>query len=315
MSKAQQIGYKRVSTVDQSNARQLDGLTLDRMFEDKASGKDTKRPQLEAALSFVRDGDTLVVHSMDRLARNLDDLRKIVLTLTKRGVKVQFVKESLIFTGEDSPMANLLLSMLGAVAQFERELIRERQREGIAIAKKEGVYKGRQPSLSPERAEQLRARIAAGKANKAELAKQFGISRAIRIATGTIVDATIIAAPSSTRNASGERDPEMHSAKKGNQWHLGLKAHIGVDAREGHVHSVATSAAHVSDVHMLPELLHGEERKVWGDGGYQGQTEARPRPDRGHPRGHPRGRSACSGHDLQANQVQGSSGRVTKEEK
>ena len=206
MSKAQQIGYKRVSTVDQSNARQLDGLTLDRMFEDKASGKDTKRPQLEAALSFVRDGDTLVVHSMDRLARNLDDLRKIVLTLTKRGVKVQFVKESLIFTGEDSPMANLLLSMLGAVAQFERELIRERQREGIAIAKKEGVYKGRQPSLSPERAEQLRARIAAGKANKAELAKQFGISRAIRIATGTIVDATIIAAPSSTRNASGDQE-------------------------------------------------------------------------------------------------------------
>ena len=106
----------------------------------------------------------------------------------------------------------------------------------------------------------------------------------------------------------------MHSAKKGNQWHFGLKAHIGVDAREGHVHSVATSAAHVSDVHMLPELLHGEERKerkVWGDGGYQGQTESRPRPDRGHPRG----RSACSGHDLQANQVQGSSGRVTKEEK
>jgi IS5 family transposase len=98
-------------------------------------------------------------------------------------------------------------------------------------------------------------------------------AKGIRIATGTIVDATIIAAPSSTKNASGERDPEMHSTMKGNQWHFGLKAHIGVDASEGHVHSVATTAAHVSDVHMLPELLHGEERKVWGDGGYQGQTE------------------------------------------
>ncbi len=99
-------------------------------------------------------------------------------------------------------------------------------------------------------------------------------AKGIRIATGTIVDATIIAAPSSTKNASGERDPAMHSTMKGNQWYFGLKAHIGVDASEGHVHSVATTAAHVSDVHMLPELLHGEERKVWGDGGYQGQTEA-----------------------------------------
>ena len=99
-------------------------------------------------------------------------------------------------------------------------------------------------------------------------------AKGIRIATGTIVDATIIAAPSSTKNASGERDPEMHSTKKGNQRHFGLKAHIGVDASEGHVHSVATTAAHVSDVHMLPDLLHGEERKVWGDGGYQGQSEA-----------------------------------------
>src|SRR6195952_5724287 len=111
MAKGQQIGYTRVSTVEQNNARQLDGLTLDRTFADKASGKDTKRPQLEAALAFVREGDTLVVHSMDRLARNLDDLRKIVLSLTKRGVKVQFIKESLTFTGEDSPMANLLLSV------------------------------------------------------------------------------------------------------------------------------------------------------------------------------------------------------------
>ena len=99
-------------------------------------------------------------------------------------------------------------------------------------------------------------------------------ARGIHIATGTIVDATIIHAPSSTKNQSGERDPEMHQTKKGKQWYFGLKAHIGVDSKEGVVHSVCTSAASVADKHMLPDLLHGEERKVWGDGGYQGQTEA-----------------------------------------
>src|ERR1035441_7497919 len=99
-------------------------------------------------------------------------------------------------------------------------------------------------------------------------------SRGLRIATGTIVDATIIAAPSSTKNAKKERDPEMHQTRKGNQWFFGAKAHVGVDSKEGIVHSVCTSAASVSDVHMLPDLLHGAEKKVWGDAGYQGQTEA-----------------------------------------
>jgi IS5 family transposase len=99
-------------------------------------------------------------------------------------------------------------------------------------------------------------------------------AKGIRIATGTIVDATIIHAPSSTKNEKKERDPAMHQTKKGKQWYFGLKAHIGVDSKEGTVHSVATSAANVSDVHLLPDLLHGEERKVWGDGGYQGQTKA-----------------------------------------
>jgi IS5 family transposase len=99
-------------------------------------------------------------------------------------------------------------------------------------------------------------------------------SKGIRIATGTIVDATIIHAPSSTKNEKKERDPEMHQTKKGNQWYFGMKAHIGVDSKEGIVHSVCSTAASVSDVHMLPELLHGDEKKVWGDAGYQGQTEA-----------------------------------------
>lgn len=172
----QNIGYVRVSTVDQSTARQLDGVTLDRVFEDKASGKDTKRPQLEACLKHLREGDTLHAHSMDRLSRNLDDLRRVVKDLTGRGVVVHFHKENLIFTGEASPMANLLLSMLGAVAEFERSIILERQAEGIAIAKAEGRYTGRKPSLTPERIIELNRRAATGE-SRVSLAREFGISR------------------------------------------------------------------------------------------------------------------------------------------
>jgi DNA invertase Pin-like site-specific DNA recombinase len=172
----QRIGYKRVSTVDQTTARQLEGVQVDKVFEDKASGKDTERPQLQLALEFVREGDTLVVWSMDRLARNLDDLRKIVKTLTGKGVKVEFVKESLTFTGDDNPMSNLLLSVMGAFAEFERALIRERQKEGIALAKKAGVYKGRKATVTGERLTELLARIKAGE-KRAALAREYGISR------------------------------------------------------------------------------------------------------------------------------------------
>ena len=175
-SKGQRVGYLRVSSLDQNEVRQLEGLALDKTFTDKASGKDAKRPQLEAMQSFVREGDTVFCHSMDRLARNLGDLRRIVLGLTERGIHIVFVKENLIFTGEDSPMSNLLLSVLGAIAQFERELLRERQREGIAIAKRAGKYTGRKPSLTPARAAELRRRVADGD-SKAGLAREFGISR------------------------------------------------------------------------------------------------------------------------------------------
>src|SRR4051795_10672443 len=172
----QRIGYIRVSSLDQQVARQLEGIEVDKTFTDKASGKDAKRPELELLLSFARAGDTVMVHSMDRLARNLDDLRRIVRTLTGKGVRVEFVKENLAFTGEDSPMATLLLSVMGAFAEFERALILERQREGIAAAKQRGVYTGRKPALTAGQADQLRERAAAGE-QKAVLAKEFGISR------------------------------------------------------------------------------------------------------------------------------------------
>lgn len=173
----QRIGYIRVSTLDQNPDRQLEGVQVSKVFIDKASGKDTQRPQLEALLSYVREGDTLVVHSMDRLARNLDDLRRMVQQLTGRGVRIEFVKESLTFTGEDSPMANLLLSVMGAFAEFERALIRERQREGISLAKQRGVYRGRKKALSESRIEELRRRVEA-REPKAALAREFGIRRA-----------------------------------------------------------------------------------------------------------------------------------------
>ena len=172
----QRIGYVRVSSFDQNPQRQLEHVPVDRLFTDKASGKDTQRPELERLLTFVREGDTVVVHSMDRLARNLDDLRRLVQGLTRRGVRIEFVKECLTFTGEDSPMANLMLSVMGAFAEFERALIRERQREGIALAKQRGAYRGRKKALAPERVADLRRRAAAGE-KKAQLAREFGISR------------------------------------------------------------------------------------------------------------------------------------------
>ena len=172
----QRIGYVRVSSFDQNPERQLEQVEVGKVFTDKASGKDTQRPELDSLLAFVREGDTVVVHSMDRLARNLDDLRRLVQKLTRRGVRIEFVKECLTFTGEDSPMANLMLSVMGAFAEFERALIRARQREGIALAKQRGAYRGRKKALSPERAAELLQRVKAGE-QKAKLAREFGISR------------------------------------------------------------------------------------------------------------------------------------------
>ena len=183
-SSGQKIGYVRVSSVDQNDARQLDGLVLDKIFTDKASGKDVHRPQLQALLSHVREGDHVYVHSMDRLSRSLKDLQEVVELLTARGVAVEFCKENLKFErpgnnsgGHTAAYSKLLLQMLGAVGEFERALIRERQREGIAIAKTKGVYKGRKSGLNAEMKLKLREMIASG-ISKTEIAKNLAISRA-----------------------------------------------------------------------------------------------------------------------------------------
>lgn len=174
--KGQRIGYVRVSTLDQNPQRQLEGQTLDRVFTDTASGKNTNRPALDELLRYARDGDVIVVHSMDRLARNLEDLRRLVNDLTEQGIRIEFIKENLVFTNEASPMSTLMLSVMGAFAEFERSLIRERQREGITLAKQQGIYNGRKKALSATQITELQQRIAAGE-SKTKLARYFNVTR------------------------------------------------------------------------------------------------------------------------------------------
>lgn len=173
----QVIGYRRVSSVLQNTERQLDGMELDKVFEDKLSGKDTNRPQLQAMMEFVRKGDTVLVHSLDRLGRNLDDLRKLVRGMVEKGVTVKFCKENLTFSADKKDhFSELMLNMLASFAEFERNMIQERQREGVQIAKAKGVYKGRKQEMTEERIAELRRRVEAGEA-KAAVAKDMGISR------------------------------------------------------------------------------------------------------------------------------------------
>lgn len=170
------FGYIRVSSVTQNTERQLDGMQLDRVFEDKLSGKDLNRPQLTACLQVCRAGDVLYVHSLDRLARNLGDLLKMVKDLTERGVKVCFVKERLEFGDKTDHISTLMLSILGAFAQFERNLIRERQAEGIAIAKKEGKFKGRPATVKQEHLIEFKKMRDMG-VPTTKIAKKFNVSR------------------------------------------------------------------------------------------------------------------------------------------
>lgn len=149
---------------------------LDRIFEESVSGRTMDRPELEAMLSILHEGDEVVVQSMDRLARNLDHLRQLVQRLTANGVKVTFIKEGMSFTGESSPLATLMLSMLGTLAEFDRSRILERQREGIELAKGRGVYKGRMPSLNEEQVRMIRWRVSAGE-KISQLGREYCVSR------------------------------------------------------------------------------------------------------------------------------------------
>jgi DNA invertase Pin-like site-specific DNA recombinase len=174
----QRIGYIRVSSASQNVDRQLDGVQLDMRYVDTISGKSTERPQLLIMLQYARSGDTVIVHALDRLARNLGDLRSLVKQLTDKGVTVQFLKENLIFSGNDSPMSMLLLNMLGCFAEFERTLILERQREGIAIAKAQGKYKGGQKKLNSAQILEIKSKINLG-LSKSKLAREYKISRSL----------------------------------------------------------------------------------------------------------------------------------------
>lgn len=168
-----QVGYRRVSSEDQSTVRQLDGQSFDEVFEDKVSGATTDRPALQEMLRFVRRGDTIHVHSIDRLARSLVDLLGLVKDLKAREVNIHFHKENLLFTSEQNASQDLMLSMMGAVAQFERSMIKERQREGIAKAKEAGVYKGRTKTIDDAA---IRNAMAQEGASYRKVAASLGIS-------------------------------------------------------------------------------------------------------------------------------------------
>lgn len=172
------LGYIRVSSLDQNTARQLDGEALDLIFEEKASGKSMERPKLQELLRTAYKGDLVLVHSMDRLARNLSDLEKIVNALVASGAQVRFVKENLTFTCDPNPIAVLTLQLMGAFAQFERSMIKSRQLEGIAIKKAAGGYKGkgRKREITDEQIAIIKSRVAAGE-KKTKIAADMKISR------------------------------------------------------------------------------------------------------------------------------------------
>ena len=178
-TKGHQVGYIRVSSVNQNTDRQLDGIELDETFIEKQSGKSADdRLQLQACLTHLRKGDTLHVHSIDRLARNLTDLKKLVTTLTDKGVAVYFHKENLRFLANDEsdPMQNLMLNMMGAFAEFERSIINERRREGVKKALEKGVKFGRTAKITPEIAIEIKEKRAKG-VKVADLMVEYKVGR------------------------------------------------------------------------------------------------------------------------------------------
>lgn len=169
--------YKRVSTIDQNLDRQLLDMKFDREYVEKISGKNMNRPQLQALLQNIRNGDVIHVHEMSRLARNTKDLLEIVEQIVDAGACIIFHKENLEFkAGKSNPFQSLMLNLLSSIAQFERDLSLERQREGIAIAKVKGRYKGKQSKFSENDIVTIKNEFKSAK-NKAELARKWGISR------------------------------------------------------------------------------------------------------------------------------------------
>ena len=167
------VGYRRVSDITQSLERQ-DLVGCERIFEEKLSGASADRPALQDMIAFVRSGDEVVVHSIDRLARNLMDLQSIIKELNDKGVTIHFISESLSFSDDGgNAFQTLQLQMLGAFAQFERTMIRKRQAEGIAKAKAKGVYAKRKRTLNPDKIK----RLFDDGLTKAAIAKRLNISR------------------------------------------------------------------------------------------------------------------------------------------
>ena len=176
MSKGKRIGYVRVSTADQNPERQLESILLDKKFTEYASGRSLERPQLKNLIDYVREDDIVIVHSLDRLARNVKDLRNVIDELISKKTSIQFVKENLTFNGADSPMSNLLLIMIGAIAEFEHSLIRERQLEGIALAKRQGKFRGSRSKFTEQMREDIKREMQTRK-SKCKIAQELGISR------------------------------------------------------------------------------------------------------------------------------------------
>ena len=175
----QTVGYVRVSSVDQNTDRQTEQLKhCDKLFIDSVSGKDVERPELQKMLEHIRESDVVEVCSIDRLARNNVDLQVLVKAINAKGVTVRFLKEGLTFSNdtESNPISKMMLTMLAAISEFERELIRERQAAGIAIAKANGKYKGRKPKINKNQLEHINEQLESG-ISKAEISKTFGISR------------------------------------------------------------------------------------------------------------------------------------------
>ncbi|MCP3898388.1 MAG: recombinase family protein [Desulfobacteraceae bacterium] len=170
-----EVGYIRISNFNQDDVKQLADVTIDHVFKEQISSKTLKRPKLQECLNFCRAGDTLHVNSMDRLARNLRELQQIVYTIIKKEVKVQFHKENLIFTGEDNPPSKLMLQIIDAVFEFERSLLKERQKEGMEAAKKRGVKLGRKPLMDDKKKEQIISFLN-DRLTKKEIALRLGVS-------------------------------------------------------------------------------------------------------------------------------------------